>query len=97
MPADGERRFRRFQMYRYRVIYLRVWRNKEEVKETKSFEATNAWDARERARKIVVDLDRSARKMSDGLERCELVGLRRITRRAVSEKSVPVPLSRGLS
>ena len=71
----------------YRVKYKSVYRNKEWVILSQKFSTSDDIAAFLKGCRIVRQFDKQARKRSDGLERCEVVTIRRITRKRAPERN----------
>lgn len=71
----------------YRVKYDSVYRDKGWFTLSKKFSAPDDDAALKKGRRIVRQLDKQSQEKSDGLEKCELVTVRKITRGRVSERS----------
>lgn len=75
---------------KYCVKFLNIYRDKEEVELIHAINAESDKEAEKKARRFIQDKNRRNRHE---LEHFKLVGVRRIVRKAVTEKTVPVPLS----
>jgi hypothetical protein len=73
---------------KYRIEYLSIYREKEELNLTHEIEAKNNEEAKQKAREFIQRKNTTAEE----LHKCELKGIVKIDQEFVSEVTTPVPL-----